>query len=83
VGHNALLFDSRFINYYAGLNDFSFKNKIYDTLNMAQKHLRLSNYKLNTIADHYGVKFNHHRAFDDALATAKIFLAMVREGFLP
>lgn len=83
VGHNSIGFDFKFINHYARENDFKFRNKMYDTLFMSQKYLRLPNYKLNTIADHYGVTFNHHRAFDDALATAKIFLAMIREGFLP
>lgn len=80
VGHNSVGFDSKFINYYGKQNDFVFKNPLYDTLFMAQQRLHLNNYKLNTIADHYGVAFNHHRAFDDALATAKIFIALAKEG---
>ena len=59
----------------------------YDTLPLAQEVLRgegLSNYKLNTLADYYGFTFNHHRAFDDALTTAKIFMELVRKkGSLP
>ena len=39
----------------------------------------LSNYKLNTIADYYGFVLNHHRAFDDALTTAKIFIELVKK----
>lgn len=79
VGHNSIGFDIKFINFYANRNDYAFKNKQYDTLHMSQKNLHLSNYKLNTIADHYGISFNHHRAFDDALATAKIFINLVKE----
>jgi DNA polymerase III epsilon subunit-like protein len=47
-------------------------------LTLGQELLHLSNYKLNTLADHYGVTFNHHRAFDDALATAKIFIQLLK-----
>ena len=47
-------------------------------MSFAQEMLRLSNYKLNTVADHFGFTFNHHRAYDDAFVTAKIFLALVK-----
>lgn len=59
-----------------------FDQKQYDTLTLAQELLRgvgLNNYKLNTIADHYGFTFNHHRAFDDALTTAKIFIELIKQ----
>lgn len=79
VGHNSIGFDIKFINFYANQNDYAFKNKQYDTLHISQKNLRLANYKLNTIADYYGISFNHHRAFDDALTTAKIFINLVKE----
>jgi hypothetical protein len=35
-------------------------------------------YKLNTVADHYGFTFNHHRAFDDACVTAKVFIELIK-----
>ena len=55
-----------------------------DTVAFAQETLRLSNYKLNTVADHFGFTFNHHRAFDDAFVTAKIFTELVKiKGGLP
>lgn len=80
VGHNSIVFDSKFINYYARQCDFEFTNRQCDTLDIANKYLRnLPNQKLNTLADYYGVSFNHHRAFEDAAATAKIFMAMVTE----
>ena len=55
-----------------------FEQKVYDTVSIAQSFLYLNNYKLNTLADHYGVVFRHHRASDDALATAKIFIEMIK-----
>ena len=81
VGHN-VQFDYRFIRYYGEENRYMFDQKQYDTLTLAQELLRgvgLNNYKLNTIADHYGFTFNHHRAFDDALTTAKIFIELIKQ----
>jgi len=80
VGHNSLSFDSRLIAHYAAQCDFEFTNRQYDTVDIARKHLpMLSNAKLNTVAEYYGVTFRHHRAFDDALACGKIFVAMATE----
>lgn len=58
-----------------------FDQKQFDTLTLAQELIRgeVSNYKLNTIADYYGFTFNHHRAFDDALTTAKIFIELIKK----
>ncbi len=77
VAHNAP-FDSKFIRYYGEADGYMFDHKVYDTVSIAQSFLYLSNYKLNTLADHYGIVFNHHRAADDALATAKIFIEMIK-----
>jgi DNA polymerase-3 subunit alpha (Gram-positive type) len=57
-----------------------FDQKAFDTLTLAQEVLRgqLANYKLNTVADYYGLTFNHHRAFDDACVTAKVFIELVK-----
>ncbi len=77
VGHN-IQFDYRFIQYYATQNEYSFEQKTYDTLAIAQSELFLKNYKLDTIAEHYGIVFNHHRACDDALTTAKIFIELIK-----
>lgn len=81
VGHN-VQFDYRFIRYYGEECRYMFDQKQFDTLTLSQELLRgvgLSNYKLNTIAAHYGFTFNHHRAFDDALTTAKIFIELIRQ----
>ena len=79
VGHN-VNFDYRFVHYYGEENGYMFDKKLYDTLALAQEVLRgrLANYKLNTVADHYGLTFNHHRAFDDACVTAKVFIELVK-----
>lgn len=79
VGHN-VTFDYRFVHYYGEQNGYMFDKKLFDTLTLAQEVLRgrLANYKLNTVADHYGFTFNHHRAFDDACVTAKVFIELVK-----
>ncbi len=84
VGHNAQGFDIKFIRHYGEKEGYLFEQKVYDTLLMAQSMLRLPNHKLNTIADHFGFTFRHHRAYDDAFVTAKIFIELVRQaGGLP
>ncbi len=83
VGHN-IQFDYKFIHFYGEQTGYRFDRKLYDTLSFSQQVLRLSNYKLNTVADHFGFRFHHHRAFDDAFVTAKIFVELVRlNGGLP
>lgn len=77
VGHN-VQFDYKFMRYYGEREGYLFHQKQYDTVSFAQEMLRLSNYKLNTVADYFGFDFNHHRAYEDAFVTAKIFLALAR-----
>ncbi len=77
VGHN-VQFDYKFVQYYASQEEYAFEYKAFDTCSLAQSLLFLSNYKLNTVADHYGIVFNHHRAWDDALTTAKIFIELIK-----
>ncbi len=79
VGHN-VTFDYRFVKYYGEQCGYSFEKKQYDTLLLAQELLRgkIANYKLNSVADYYGFTFNHHRAFDDACVTAKVFIELVK-----
>lgn len=85
VGHN-VQFDYRFVRYYGEENGYAFEQKEFDTLTLAQELLagKIGNYKLNTVAGYYGFTFNHHRAFDDALVTAKVFIEFIKEkGKLP
>lgn len=78
VGHNAAGFDYKFVDYYWSSLGYIFERKIIDTLPLSQELLFLSNYKLNTVAEKFNISFNHHRATDDALATAKIFIELIR-----
>ncbi len=83
VGHN-VRFDYAFVSYYLSVMNYHLPRNLMDTLSLAQEQLRLSNYKLNTVAEHFKVEFRHHRAFDDALATAKCFVKLIRmRGSLP
>ncbi len=85
VGHN-VTFDYRFVQYYGEQNGYMFDHKQFDTMTLAQELLRgqLPNYKLNSLADYFGFSFNHHRAFEDAGVTAKIFIEFIkRRGTLP
>lgn len=85
VGHN-VNFDLNFVRYYAEQNGYMIDNRQFDTLTLAQELLRgeIANYKLNTVADYYDFSFNHHRAFDDACVTAKIFIEFIKKrGKLP
>ena len=79
VGHNASGFDFRFIDYYCSQCGYVPERRLFDTLPLSQQLLpSLSNYKLNTVADYFGITFNHHRAADDALVTAKIFIELLK-----
>ncbi|MBO5526006.1 MAG: hypothetical protein J5993_04575 [Clostridia bacterium] len=77
VGHN-VMFDYKFISYYGEQADIRFDALIHDTVRLAQENLALANYKLNTVAEKFKITFNHHRAYDDALTTAKIFIELIR-----
>lgn len=80
VAHNAP-FDMRFLNHEV--------SKIYDGYRVANPHLctvqlsrklvpNIENHKLNTVAQHFSVSLeNHHRASDDAHATARIFINLL------
>ena len=83
VAHNAP-FDMRFLNHEI--------KKIHEDYLVANPHLctvRLSrrlnknvvqNHRLKTLAEHYRVPLvNHHRAGDDARATAHIFVNLLAE----
>lgn len=78
VGHNAANFDFKFIDYYCSKCGYVPERRLLDTLPLSQQLLQLPNYKLNTVADHFGIVFNHHRAADDALVTAKIFIELLK-----
>ena len=50
-----------------------------DTLALARENIfGVSNYKLNTLCDKFGIKFRHHRAYSDAWATSELFVEIIR-----
>ncbi|MDF2545880.1 MAG: PolC-type polymerase [Anaerosolibacter sp.] len=75
VAHNAG-FDTSFIKENCHRLGLSFDNPVVDTLSLAKILMpKLKKYKLNIIATALGVVLkNHHRAVDDAGATAEIFI---------
>ena len=78
VAHNSD-FDTAFIKRFARENGFEFHNTIIDTVELAKTLIPdLNNYKLNTICKELGVSLeNHHRAVDDAEATANCFVKFI------
>jgi DNA polymerase-3 subunit alpha (Gram-positive type) len=78
VAHNAK-FDMGFIKKAAGECNISLKNPVIDTLNLSKLLFpKLNKFKLDVVAKHLDIKLdNHHRAVDDAEATAQIFLRFV------
>jgi DNA polymerase-3 subunit alpha (Gram-positive type) len=82
VAHNAH-FDIRFLNHEIG--------RIHDEYRLANPHLctvqlsrnllpHIENHRLNTVAQYFNVALiNHHRASEDARATAHIFVNLLSE----
>ena len=75
VAHNAS-FDAGFIREKFKLYNLELNNPILDTLELSRSVFpTLRSHKLNIIANHLNVDLlNHHRAVDDAKATAEILL---------
>lgn len=77
VAHNAP-FDMRFINHEIGkvFDGYRLGNSHLCTVQLSRKLLpNIENHRLHTVADYYSIEIvNRHRAGDDALATAKIFV---------
>ena len=75
-------FDFGFIDYYSRQIDYLFTNEMEDTMNIAKKHIFLRNYKLKTISEALNVPLiNAHRAINDAMATAKVFIKLIEKFY--
>ncbi len=76
IGYN-IGFDMAFIKRYGEKNGIAFKNKSTDVLALARTKFRnksdLPNYKLSTVAKHFGIDFVPYRAGNDAEAVSEIF----------
>lgn len=80
VAHNAR-FDITFLNHEVGLIHQGYKvaNPHLCTVLLSRRLVpHIENHKLNTVAEHFRINLeNHHRALDDAQATAKIFIELL------
>lgn len=77
VGHN-IMFDYKFCKIYASKYGYPFEKKGIDTLKIARKvHKDFNSKSLGVLCEHYHVNNQAaHRAYHDALATAKIYQCM-------
>lgn len=77
VGQN-VSFDIGFIYNVSKKLSYNFDNPLEDTLQMAREKLPgLKNYKLGTIVEKLNIALeNAHRALNDAIATAKVFIKL-------
>ncbi len=82
VAHNAP-FDMRFLNHEVGkiYENYRVANPNLCTVQLSRKLLpQIENHRLHTVAEYYCIFIeNRHRAGDDALATAKIFVNFLEE----
>lgn len=79
VGHNIKRFDLPFIVvHFQTLNLAIPDNEILDTLDLARRKFFLPNYKLGTVAAHFGIATDGaHRAARDVAITREIFRLLV------
>lgn len=82
VAHNAH-FDMRFLNHEIGRihDEYRLANPHLCTVQLSRKLLpHIENHRLNTVAQYFNVALiNHHRASEDARATAHIFVNLLEE----
>ncbi len=79
VGHNAIDFDCKFIDANAKRLGYNFDNAKYDTLHMARVKLsNLKHHNLKTVTGYLGISLvGAHRAINDTIATAEVFLKLL------
>jgi DNA polymerase-3 subunit epsilon len=84
VAHNAN-FEARFLSRELDHTGVSVApNNFIDTLKVSRKFLQTHNYKLATIAAHYGITIeNPHQAISDAYATALVLQKLMQEKHIP
>lgn len=82
VAHNAP-FDMRFLNHEIGIvyEQYRLVNPHLCTVQLSRKLLpHIENHRLNTVAEHFRIALiNHHRAAEDARATAHIFINLLED----
>jgi DNA polymerase-3 subunit alpha (Gram-positive type) len=82
VAHNAH-FDMRFLNHEIGrvYENYRVANPSLCTVRLSRRLVpNIENHRLNTLANYYSIALvNHHRASDDAHATAHIFINLLEQ----
>lgn len=82
VAHNAP-FDMKFLNFEIGRihENYRVANQHLCTVKLSRKlNQNVENHRLKTLADYYSIALeNHHRASDDARATAHIFVNLLND----
>jgi DNA polymerase-3 subunit alpha (Gram-positive type) len=82
VAHNAH-FDMRFLNHEIGRihENYRIANPSLCTVRLSRRLVtNIENHRLRTLADYYSIVLvNHHRASDDAHATAHIFINLLEQ----
>ncbi|MBQ8207421.1 MAG: 3'-5' exonuclease [Clostridia bacterium] len=78
LGHNIVSFDSKFICREAAEIGINLKNPLFDTLTYAKRLKKRTampeSLSLTSLCSAFGIKNDSaHRAYDDALANAKVF----------
>lgn len=83
VGYNNIGFDDLFIKKEGKKQFYNFDNKVDDVFNIAKQKIGgLRNYKLSTVCEYENVPLiDAHRASNDALATAKLFIKLVEKYY--
>lgn len=81
VGYNNIGFDDLFIKKEGKKQLYNFDNKRDDVMLLAKKHIKgIKNYKLGTVCNYLNVQLiDAHRATNDALATAKVFIKIAEK----
>lgn len=79
LGYNNIAFDDLFIKKESKRLRYNFNHQKEDAFNLAKDKIKgLRNYKLGTVCAHMGVPLiDAHRATNDALATAKLFIKLI------
>lgn len=81
LGYNNTGFDDLYIKKEAKRLRYNFDNPRDDVFVLAKKYIKgLKNYKLSTVCEAEGVQLiDAHRATNDALATAKLFINIIEK----
>ena len=79
VGHN-IEFDFGFLHTHGGRYGIEFTNRKLDTITIAKTIFRdkVQSYSLSALTKMFGIRYMSHRALNDALATAQLFLELAQ-----